>query len=112
LFTTNHIELIDPTFLRGKRIGSIVSMGALDADTARKFIDYTFKDKYQLEDEGLEEVCRNIEAANIVPAFMAEITEKVKSNMVFEDDDIVKSFMIQNSLESYLQQVELSKKKD
>ena len=25
LFTTNHLDQIEPTFLRGKRIGSIVS---------------------------------------------------------------------------------------
>ena len=38
LFTTNHIELIEPTFLRGKRIGSIISLGFLDAKTAKKFV--------------------------------------------------------------------------
>jgi ATP-dependent 26S proteasome regulatory subunit len=36
LFTTNHIELIEPTFLRGKRIGSIISMPMLNAATAKK----------------------------------------------------------------------------
>ena len=38
MFTTNHIELIEPTFLRGKRIGSIITMDYLDAATTRKFI--------------------------------------------------------------------------
>lgn len=39
LFTTNHIELIEPTFLRGKRIGSVITMDCLDAEKPReKFI--------------------------------------------------------------------------
>lgn len=111
LFTTNHVELIEPTFLRGKRIGSIVSMGALDSLTARQFIDHTFSE-YELKIEGLDEVCQEIENANIVPAFMAEITETVKSNMVFEESNIVLPEYISNSLKSYLRQVGLSQKKD
>lgn len=111
LFTTNHIELIEPTFLRGKRIGSVVSMGFLDAGTARKFIEYAFKG-HNLEVEGLDAVCEEIEKEKIVPAFMAEIVEKVKSNMVFAESDVVKVSYIQNSLESYLRQVKLANKKD
>ena len=42
LFTTNHIELIEPTFLRGKRIGSVITMDCLDADTAERFIKASF----------------------------------------------------------------------
>ena len=111
LFTTNHIELIEPTFLRGKRIGSIVSMGALDSKTARQFLDHTFAD-YELEEEGIDKVCEQIAEAGIVPAFMAEITETVKSNMIFEDSKVVKAEYISNSLSSYLRQVALSQKKD
>lgn len=110
IFTTNHIEKIEPTFLRGKRIGSIVSMGPLDSDTAKKFIKHTFKD-YTLQEKGLDKVCKEIEEAKIVPAFMAEITETVKSNMIYEDDDIVKSEFIRSSLQSYLRQVALSQTK-
>ena len=111
MFTTNHVELIDPTFLRGKRIGSIVSMGTLDHDTTMQFINHTFAD-YELESEGLSEVCDKIAAAGIVPAFMAEITETVKSNMIYEDSNVIKAEYIDNSLQSYLRQVELSKKKE
>tara|TARA_R110000850_G_scaffold25874_4_gene74571 strand:- start:1320 stop:2708 length:1389 start_codon:yes stop_codon:yes gene_type:complete len=111
LFTTNHIELIDPTFLRGKRIGSVVSMGCLDHDTAMQFVTHTFSD-YELEPEGLSAVCDKIAAAGIVPAFMAEITETVKANMIYEDSDVIKAEYIENSLASYLRQVELSKKKE
>tara|TARA_R110000851_G_scaffold87648_1_gene191040 strand:- start:12165 stop:13580 length:1416 start_codon:yes stop_codon:yes gene_type:complete len=115
LFTTNHIELIEPTFLRGKRIGSIVSMGHLDPKTARQFIDHTFSEYEMVEPEGkitFEKVCENITEAEIVPAFMAEICESVKSNMLFDDSNIVNPHFIQASLESYLRQVKLATKKN
>ncbi len=112
IFTTNHIELIEPTFLRGKRIGSIVSMGSLDAKTAMLFLEHAFQGDYKLEKKGLAEVCERIEKENIVPAFMAEIVESVKSNMIFDDSDTVKAQYIDISLDSYLRQVALSKVKD
>lgn len=112
LFTTNHIELIEPTFLRGKRIGSVISMGYLDADTARDFITEAFnKSEYKLAD-GMNAVYDLIAANNIVPAFMAEIVETVKSNMVFDDTAIVKPEYLVSAVESYLRQMGLSKKKD
>jgi hypothetical protein len=43
---------------------------------------------------------------------MAEITESVKSNMILSDDNIVKYSYIENSVRSYLHQVDLSRKKD
>ena len=113
LFTTNHIELIEPTFLRGKRIGSIISLGFLDAKTAKKFITETFsKDGYTVDEEGMDEVYNLIEKSNIAPAFMAEITESVKSHMILTDDSVVKAHYIRTSVKSYLRQVELSRKKD
>ncbi len=113
LFTTNHIELIEPTFLRGKRIGSIISLTFLDKKTARKFIDFTFsKGNYVVDYTGMDEVLDLIEKSNIAPAFMAEITESVKSNMILSDDNVVKAEYIENSVRSYLRQVDLSRKKD
>ena len=113
LFTTNHIELIEPTFLRGKRIGSIISLTFLDKKTAKKFIDFTFlKDNYVVDNEGMDPVLELIEQSNIAPAFMAEITESVKSNMILSDDNVVKASYIENSVRSYLRQVDLSRKKD
>lgn len=113
LFTTNHIELIEPTFLRGKRIGSIISLDFLDAKTAKKFVEFTFdKDGYELDKEGLDEVYALIEKSEIAPAFMAEITESVKSNMILTDENVVKAVYIRSSVESYLAQVKLSRKKD
>ena len=113
LFTTNHLELIEPTFLRGKRIGSIISLGFLDRKTAREFINIAFgKDNYVVEDEGLDKVLELIEKSDIAPAFMAEIVETVKSNMILTDENIVKAAYLETSVKSYLRQVELSRKKD
>ena len=113
LFTTNHLELIEPTFLRGKRIGSIISLGFLDKKTAREFINTAFsKDNYTVEEEGLDKVLELIERSNIAPAFMAEIVETVKSNMILTDESVVKSSYLETSVKSYLRQVALSRKKD
>ena len=43
---------------------------------------------------------------------MAEIVESTKSKLIFSDDNKVTSFPIRTSVDSYLRQVELSKKKD
>lgn len=113
LFTTNHIELIEPTFLRGKRIGSIITMDCLDAETAIKFIEASFtkKEGYILDGD-FTEVCKFIEENEIAPAFMAEIVESVKSKLIFQDDNNVTPFHIKASVESYIRQVGLSRKKD
>ena len=112
LFTTNHLDQIEPTFLRGKRIGSIVSMGYLDAATAKLFLQETFSEKYNLEEEGLDEICDYIASKNIAPAFMAEITESVKTNMVFEDHNEIKIEYVKLSVDNYIRQVNLSQTKD
>ena len=112
LFTTNHIELIEPTFLRGKRIGTIISMGTLDAETADIFIRKSFEvGNYTIKDS-LDDVCKMIEDSHIAPAFMAEIIEKVKAMMVLADSNEVCADDIKYSVESYLHQVELSQTKD
>jgi len=113
LFTTNHIELIEPTFLRGKRIGSIVSMGPLDAETAESFLVESFKElNIKLDKKGLGDFYKRVAENNIVPAFMAEIVESVKSRMVFEETNLVTALHLNTSLTSYLRQVELSQKKN
>ena len=112
LFTTNHIELIEPTFLRGKRVGTIISMGPLDHETAEQFIRKSFEiGCYTILDD-LTDVCKFIEESHIAPAFMAEIIEKVKSMMVLNDQCEVKADDIRYSVQSYLRQVELSRTKD
>lgn len=113
IFTTNHIELIEPTFLRGKRIGSIISLGFLDRKTAKEYITITFtKDNYEIDPEGMDEVCILIEESSIAPAFMAEICESVKSHMIFSDEPVVRAKYIENAVKSYLRQVNIAKKKD
>lgn len=111
LFTTNHIELIEPTFLRGKRIGSIISLGPLDAETAKVFIEKSFEDGYTLEGD-FTNVCKLIEEQKIAPAFMAEIVESVKGHMIFMENSPVKPEFIENSVKSYVHQVNLAQKKD
>ena len=112
LFTTNHIELIEPTFLRGKRVGTIISMGPLDAETAEQFIRKSFEIGCYTILDVLTDVCKFIEASHIAPAFMAEIIEKVKSMMVLANQCEVKADDIKYSVQSYLRQVELSRTKD
>lgn len=112
LFTTNHIELIEPTFLRGKRIGSVITMDCLDAETAERFIRETFSEAegYSVDDD-LSDVCNCIAKAQIAPAFMAEIVESTKSKLIFTEETHVTSFHIKTSVESYQRQVGLASKK-
>lgn len=112
LFTTNHIELIEPTFLRGKRIGSVITMDCLDAETAERFIRETFSEAegYSVDDD-LSDVCNYIAKAQIAPAFMAEIVESTKSKLIFTEETHVTSFHIKTSVESYQHQVGLASKK-
>lgn len=113
IFTTNHLELIEPTFLRGKRIGSLISLGFLDKETALEYITTTFeRDGYRVDNNGMDKVCKLIEDSNIAPAFMAEICESVKSHVLYEDDVIIKPEYIENAVKSYLRQVNVAKKKD
>lgn len=111
LFTTNHIEVIEPTFLRGKRIGTIISMGFLDQETTQKFLEESFKiGNYEIV-EDITEVCKLVEESNIAPAFMAEIVEAIKARLVFDDRKEVTEQDIHYAIKSYLHQVELSKTK-
>jgi len=111
LFTTNHIELIEPTFLRGKRIGSIISLGFLDEPTTVKFLHHSFpKEEYNLP-KNLSKVAQYVAKNNIAPAFMAEIVESIKSKMIYQEDNIVKEEYLLGSVDSYIRQVNLSKKK-
>lgn len=112
VFTTNHIELIEPTFLRGKRIGTVITLGYLDAKTAENFIKESFdSETYELE-EDLTEITEHIANSNIVPAFMAEICETVKSNLIFKGSNKVTNNDIKLATNTYLRQISLSQKKD
>jgi len=106
IFTTNHLELIDPTFLRGKRIGSLISMTALDQPTALKFINSYLGDA--LSDDASEAAVM-VSDMNIVPAFLAEILDRVKANMVYTSEDTASCKDILASIGSYKAQMELAK---
>jgi hypothetical protein len=110
LFTTNHLELIEPTFLRGKRIGTIVSMAMLTEITAKKYIDVFCEGVELIGDFG--PVYKLIKDSGIAPAFMAEIIENVKSNMVIREEKSIKASHFINCVNSYLRQVKLSRTKD
>jgi hypothetical protein len=110
LFTTNHLEKIDPTFLRGKRIGTIISMDYLDAYTSEQYIN-AFCKGITLEGE-FAPVYSKIEASSIAPAFMAEIIENVKSTMVIRGDNMLHSDEFDVCIDSYLKQVSLAQTKD
>ena len=113
VFTTNHIELIEPTFLRGKRIGSVVTLDPLDRITSMQFLEHAFTAEYNLlRDDKLEKVCEFVEQNEIVPAFMAEIVEKIKANLVFSDTLDVTAEDVEAATKSYLRQVGLASKKD
>ncbi len=110
LFTTNHLNKIDPTFLRGKRIGTIISMGFLEASTAQEYIT-SFCDGIKLEGD-FEPVYQKIGESKIAPAFMAEIIENVKSTMVIRGDNTLSAAEFDSCIESYLRQVSLAQTKD
>ena len=110
LFTTNHIELIEPTFLRGKRIGTIISMPFLDVTTAQAYLDKFCPDTDFIGD--FAPVLELIAKSNIAPAFMVEILENLKSNMLLEDKKTITAAELKYCVESYIYQVELSRTKD
>ena len=117
IFSTNHIELIEPTFLRGKRIGSIIQLGFIDEKMANEFIDefiikssdYDFKHDPEVT---LQSVCKLIAENEVAPAFMAEIIEKIKTIGIYKQDRELTTKDIKLAVESYLGQVKLAKVKD
>jgi hypothetical protein len=109
LFTTNHLELIEPTFLRGKRIGTIITMPFLDEVSAQQYTEMFCKD-VDLQGDFVP-VYKLIAENNIAPAFMAEIVENVKSNMILGDDNIITADHFIICIKSYLRQVQLSQTK-
>jgi transitional endoplasmic reticulum ATPase len=112
IFTTNHINIINPTFLRGKRVDGIISMGSLDAKTAEAFIRESFRDGNYIIQEDLTEICEFIKDSKIVPAFMAVILERVKTRLILRGQNTVMADDIRKSVVSYLHQVELAQTKD
>jgi len=110
IFTTNHLDKIDPTFLRGKRIGSLISLGALDKETAKAFIKGSLGSCLD-DDADITNACQKVEELKIVPAFLAEILERVKANMIYSQNLKVTPEEIEISIDSYKSQMEIAKVK-
>ena len=104
MFTTNHLEKINPTFLRGKRIGSLIEMGHLDKEASERFIRTYLKGLIP-ESEDLSKALDMIEENRIVPAFLAEICEKTKAIPIYTGDDTVTESMLIGNIKSYLHQI-------
>jgi transitional endoplasmic reticulum ATPase len=107
IFTTNHIEVIEPTFLRGKRIGSLIPFGVLDMDTAKQFIDKLVVDNTgnSLMEKGdhtpaYEALC------GIVPAFASEVIDKAKAYMIHRGSNKINANDIVIAATSYKKQIE------
>lgn len=106
IFTTNHIEKIEPTFMRGKRIGGLISLGPLDEETAERFI------KVMVPSSDANISITSDEAkiaaqylAGIVPAFAAEAIDKAKIFMLGRSTNEMNAEDIRKAAESYKKQI-------
>tara|TARA_R110000822_G_scaffold25937_17_gene78529 strand:+ start:12052 stop:13443 length:1392 start_codon:yes stop_codon:yes gene_type:complete len=106
VWTTNHLSDINRTFMRGKRTGTLITMGHLDLETATEFITNYFGDT--LVDDPSEAAAMAYDL-KIVPAFMAEILERVSANMVFSKDETTTTSEIIASIQSYKVQMEIAR---
>jgi len=110
LFSTNHLEQIDPNFLRGKRTGSIIKFDHLNEDTADKMIKAYLGD---LLDGDIEESVKLAEELEIVPAFMAEILDSCKTRLVINPDiKFITDKQISAAIASFKAHMEMAKLKD
>lgn len=110
IMTTNHVEKIDPTFMRGKRIGTIVTLQHPDAKTAKEMIESYMVDEHRksiLRDD-CTEAAQAMEELKIVPAFIAEILDRVKSYLVYTNEKTVSNADIMDSIQDYKRQMEIA----
>jgi len=109
IFTTNHIEVIEPTFLRGKRIGSLINFGVLDMDTAQQFIDKLVVDKNGNSLMAKGNTSKAAEAlCGIVPAFASEVIDKAKAYMINRGTRTITNEDIIIAANSYKKQIEFA----
>ena len=108
IFSTNHIENIDPTFLRGKRIGTIVTLTYLDKVTAKNMIEYYLGDKLA---DGCEKAAEKVEEYEIVPAFLAEIIDRVKTHLVLRSTTEIYEKDILAAIEQFKRQMDIARVK-
>lgn len=110
ILTTNHLERIDPTFVRGKRIGSIVTLSYPDKETAKKMIERYLIDEFgnSILEEDCDAAAEEIERNKIVPSFIAEILDRVKAHLIYSGRTTVNCDDIINSIRSYKKQMEIA----
>lgn len=111
VFTTNHLELIDPSILRGKRISKIINIPAVDDSFAYKFIKFIpdsllDKPKSEMTLEEKKELMSPI--IGFVSAFAMEIIDQAKAEAIYNDSKIQKSHL-STIATNYNNQVELAK---
>ena len=112
VFTTNHIEMIEPTFMRGKRIGGLISLGALDKDTATQFITNLVVDgkgESLMEDENCDSAADAL--TGIVPAFASEVIDKSKAYMISRGSNKISCEDIIKAADSYKKQMKFAEMK-
>lgn len=115
ILTTNHISKIDPTFMRGKRIGTIITLSHPDHETAMTMLHKMLVDNngktLLKEGEDISEAATKIVELKIVPAFISEIIDRVKSHLIFRDEKVVTCKDIINSINTFQKQMNLSEMK-
>lgn len=113
ILTTNHLENIDPTFLRGKRIGSIVTLTHPDAETAEEILrsQLTNEAGDDLVEGDISKAAEKIVELRIVPAFISEITDRVKTHLVFSGRTVVTEKDILSAIATFERQMEVAKPK-
>lgn len=112
IFTTNHFSSIDPTFLRGKRIGGVITLTALDKDTANKMFSDSLVDEFDksIIRGSIDKACEKVEELKIVPAFIGEIIDRVKAHLIFDNErDYVEEQDILNAISSYERQMKVAR---
>lgn len=113
VLTTNHLENIDPTFLRGKRVGTVVSLTHPDAETAKEILEAQLVSdtgESMLEDD-ITPAAEKIEELRIVPAFIAEITDRVKTHQIFSGKRTVSCQDVLSVITIFQRQIDLAKPK-
>jgi len=88
----------------------MISMDYLNAKTAEKYVHHFCKG-VELEGD-FTPVYQLVSDSNIAPAFMAEIIENVKSNMVIRGDNKIEALHFMVCIKSYLRQVALAQTRD
>lgn len=113
ILTTNHLENIDPTFLRGKRIGSIVTLTHPDAATAEDILrnQLTNENGDDLVDGDITKAAERIVELKIVPAFISEITDRVKTHLIFSGRDTINEQDILSAIATFQRQMDVAKPK-